>query len=264
MIRSRSMILAAVGAALFWGTTLPSAGEEDSPLSDGSVRELILSSPPGTRTSYFALEGETSRAWMRWMRGPDPEALREAGWRVELETYFPAIETRVLHTERLGSSERKLVWREVRAQSGRTLLAEWDERAGLRSSETFGTETIRREFGGFESSGFTPLHLVEWLRVSSDCKRAVQRYDPLANALEEFQIEGASFPALPGPLLSPSGQLAMRAVQLRRKDGSPGPFYVFRGEELVLFRLQEGGPWARRISARAYRDLFETNTDPGH
>ena len=113
--------------------TVAALGLQDAPIETGDVRAVEVSEPPGTLVRHYRLDHGGAAAeplgLVRWIAGPDPE--NEGGWRVEQDVIFFDEATRVIHTERLHRAKRKIVWREVRSRSGRTVLVEWtpDQRA---------------------------------------------------------------------------------------------------------------------------------------
>lgn len=232
----------------------PGPTVQDSPFEGRAIRELYLGLPPGTRVEYFRLDRESlldeaeripgASGLVRWIVGPDPE--REEAWRVELEASFFHGETRVIHTERLQPRMRELVFREVRAQAGRTLYLTWDPEVGVRSLEMMGGELRREELDPGRGTLF-PLSLVEMVRRGVDFQGSVSVFQPLVGAPEELE-------------LAVRDDGAERVLELRRGDLSAGS-YRFRETQLVSFRWQEGGPVATRISRAQYEALLTTRNE---
>lgn len=240
-------------AALLAGTVLaaPAQDTRDAPLERRSVRELYLGQPAGTRVEFFRLDREPAEPGARkgaplgiarWIGGPDPEG--EGGWRVECDTLFFDSETHVIHTERLRPRARKLVWREVRERSGRTVFLTWDPELGVKSIEMTGNDQIRRELDPGRGA-LLPLSAVEMVRQGTDLHGSAPVFQPLGNALETLSF-------------SVRDQADERVLELRREDELCAGSYRFRGKELVAFRWQAGGPMASRITRAQYEALLAT------
>jgi len=229
-----STLLAAAALAL---------GFQQKPLENGGVLAVEVSEPPGTRVRYFRLdhgdEATEPLGLVRWVSGPDPE--NEGGWRVEQDVTFFAEATRVIHTERLHRAKRKLVWREVRARSGRTVLVEWTPDGRAVSLETVGGEVVRKDLE-LGPDVLLPLALVEHARAGVDWDGTFPVYQPLVGdtELQRLSVERS------GP---------ERVLELRRLDGDLAGRFRFRDGELVGFRWQAGDLVARAIPAAAFDDL---------
>lgn len=244
------------GWLLVIGPAVPRAQQEAAwqkpPLLGRSLKELYLGLPPSTRVEYFRLDrlplgAAVDRSpdpcgLVRWIAGPDPEDSR--GWRVEIEATFFETGTRVVHTERLRPRQRELVFREIRAQAGRTLYLVWNPDEGLRSLEMMGG-VLRRE--GIEAGrgALLPLCAIEKVRRGAALSGTTPVFQPLAGAAEPLQFsiteEG------PG-----------RQLELRRADDLLAGSYHFEGRELISFRWQDGGPVASRIDRRTYEGRLAT------
>ena len=232
--------LTVLSAILVAAASTPS---QDTPLTSGDVRSVHLLKPAGTRVEHFRLErgapGSDPVGLVRWISGPDPE--HEGGWRVEREVIFFDETTRVVHTERLHPDRRKLVWREVRPRSGRTLVLEWTPDGRTTSYETIGGEIFRKELD-LPGGALLPLSLVEHARLGEDWQGSFPVFRPLASDFELLQLgvrrEGSA-----------------RQLELRRTDGLLVGRFQFRGHELESFRWQEGDLVARAISATTFREL---------
>ena len=263
---SRSYLLLPVVAGLaLLGIASALTGQE-GPLASGLVRDLELTVPPGTRMEYFRLdaaqsglpaqedvgadgspraladeasdlpEGPRPIGVVRWLGGPDPEV--EGGWRGEVEVRLFETRTRVLHSERLGPSVRKLVFREIRARSGRTLHLAWKPDGSARLAHTTGGE-VRRSVETLERRTQLPLGMIEYARRGALVPGRYPVFEPLAGrvGMQDIALEG------------PANE---RSLQAKRTDGSVAGEWRFRGSDLVGFRWQAGGPLATAISADEY------------
>ncbi len=227
-----------------------------------AVRAVVLEAPDGTRVEHFRLDrrGEAGpgRALdrapiglVRWISGPDPET--HGGWRVENEVLFLSEATRVQHTERLHPFERKLVWREVRERSGRTVRLQWTPEGLPVSFDTVGGPIRRRDLTA-EGKELLPLALVEFVRSGEQWWSGNFRvFQPLANDFEDLDVRVEEH------------EDGERVLEMRRKEtplseGTTGEGiltgrYHFRNGALVLFQWQEGGPVATPIDPAEYERL---------
>jgi hypothetical protein len=214
------------------------------PLESGAVRELELREPPGTRVEHFRLDlpgrsgSDGPLGLVRWVSGPDPVA----GRRIECETTWLDAATQVLHAERLRTSDRKLVWREVRAHSGRTVLLEWDAGGALRSSETLRGELVRRELDASRGA-LMPLFLVEEARRGAAFDGRLPIFRPLSNDLETCDVETR--------VLAPFGVELARTLEVRSGGLRTGR-WLFAGGALIGFEGARGGPVATPIATADY------------
>lgn len=201
-----------------------------------------------------------------------------AGYQIECEILFARAARdlpcqRVLHVEELCDKGARLVWREMGEGSGRSMLVEWMPGGlALRTVEWDKNETLREEIAAPDGA-VMPLYLIEILRLGRATTGRYLVFDPLARALVELELltsygdepaENTLAPVLAAvePTVSAgTGESAeagritgsrLRTVELLRADGSLAGRYRFRAAELVAFQWQEGGPWARRVSAREY------------
>ena len=208
-----------------------------------AVREVVLERPLGTRESWFRLDrpGEERGepvGLVRWRVAPGRED--DEGWTVESETLFVAEKTRLLHTEELSPTARRLVWREIRPPSGRTVRLEWPGEGPLSSYDQGGGAVLRRELEpGARAS--LPLALIELLRSGGE-GGSYSVYQPLSNAFEEL-------------VASVSDRGSERAIVLRRADGDLAGRFLFRGEECAEFQWQEGGAIGTPIERAEYDRL---------
>ena len=251
-----------LGGALLLLTALAvPAQDRTSPLESGDVRELVVQCPPGTRIDYFRLDlpsppgsGEEERdpspvGVVRWISGPDLEAERPVGLRLETTTTFFDVNTRVIHTEHLRNDERKLVYREVRERGGRTVLLEWNPADELRISETVGTGTRRRRIDSGRGV-LLPLYLVDLVRSGASIQGPFDVFGPLAGDVETLELEVRELAATTGDA-GPTAA-AQQELVLRREGKLLAGSFVFSDGRLVRFRWQEGGPEATGITAEEY------------
>lgn len=235
----RTIVLAAAGVCAL-------AQDERHPLTSGTLRELLVSAPHGTRVETFRLdlEGAESDAEPAGVAlllvEPKGDELR-----LELQARFFDAATQVVHVESIGQRARELVFREVRSAGGRTLRLEWKEGSPATSREVVGEEIASRSFAG-EPDFFLPLALVELARSGLVREGPVRVYAPLASGVEELVLRmrvEASEPDLP-----------RSSLELERGGRLAGRF-TFEAGALQSFRWQAGGLVARAVT-RADYDRF--------
>ncbi len=210
---------------------------------ESAVRAVVLEKPAGTRETYFRLDRSGAReaepiGLVRWLSGPAPEI--EGGWTVENEILFFAGGTRLYHSEHLAPTNRRLVWREVRPHSGRTVRLEWPGDGPPVSFESTGGTVLRKELAPGTQPLF-PLALVEFLR-SSGASGRYSVYQPLGNDFEELEAS----------VLDHGSE---REVELRRTNGDLAGRYRFQDGNWVEFQWQEGGTVARPVDRAEYDRL---------
>lgn len=210
----------------------------------------VLETPPRTSRDLVMSRGRTVGlvAWRR-RRVAD-------GIQLECESTFADDEhrsesARVLHVEQLTDAGPRLVWREI-GRGGRALRAEWSrDGENLRVIEWSASET-RRESVGTGKGAVMPLYLLELARTGRITAGSFLRFDPLVRGLDlaelctSYEVENST------PENANAGAMALRAVELRRSDGTSAGRYVFRGSELCAFQWQESDVWAVRISPEEY------------
>lgn len=237
----RPLLLALLAAATAGGAP----DEPASPIEAGDVVAFELPEAPGMRREHFVLrDGREVLGLVSTFVGPRGDDLR-----AERTFELFEIETSVRHVETLTPRGPRLVWREVRERSGRTSLVEWSE-DGERvvRVDWLGGEAERRESSP-ESGALLPLFLIDSVREGQFPAGRFDVVDAPSGGIEELDVRVAVLP------LRPRGLVCARRLVLSRPDGSLAGDYLFLGRELALFRLQEGGPVARRVSAARYREL---------
>lgn len=232
------------------GTGLDLPGVRRAPIDSGYVRDVSLERPAGTALRHYRLDlpgaspSDAPLGLVRWLRSP-LEPGSAGAQRLEVETCFPGVGTRVIHAETLQLGARKLVWREVRERAGRTVLALQESGFELATSETLGRDVQRTTLAAPPETLF-PLQLVELLRDGAESPGPLVLYEPLANGLTEVEL---FLRDLPGPL-------PLRLARLARPDGTSAGAYIFAGSELLHFCGQGGGPVATPVSADEYARLI--------
>jgi hypothetical protein len=208
-------------------------------------------------------ESDGERAYARPLGAVEWRRMaRDDGMQIECEMLFArtggdAPCQRVLHVEELREPRARLVWREIGAGSGRSVLAEWDaDRLALHTVDWGTRETVREEISTSRGA-VMPLYLIEMLREGRVTSGPQLVFDPLARALCELEIvtsygDAGSPPCPAGPPGAAQSPPRSRLVELRRSDGTLAGRYRFRGTELVAFQWQDGGPWAQRVAAREH------------
>lgn len=249
------LLLACAGLAHARGAGVDGSRARPAPIDSGYVREVGLEPPPGSVLRHYRLDlpgapaARVPLGVVRWVCGRVGD---EGALRSEVETSFPGIGTRVIHVEALGAGEGKLVWREVRERSGRTVLAQREAGLGLRTAETLGRD-VQRASSALPPEALFPLELVEALRVGRARAGPLVLYEPLANELARLELRLRPLPA----------PLPLRLASLVRSDGASAGAFVFAGGELLSFRGQGGGPVATPISAEEFARLIAPSSSPG-
>jgi len=258
-IRMLALLAALASSGLPLGaSSVPPAGPpQETPFDTGDVVAFEVPEPAGMRKEYFALELPAA--------GSTPLAEPPSGVcallrsdvdgvvRLESRTTYFDVDTRVIHTEELTPDGPKLVWREVRERSGRTVILDWvGGEWEVASVDWSGLEAERRPIDPARGV-VLPSFLLEEVRSGSYLSGGFDVFDPLANGVEEL-VGSTRTVWLPVPLAAP-----LRHFVWRRADGTLAGEYWFAGRELVGFRLQAGGPVARRIDAATYEDLLEAH-----
>jgi hypothetical protein len=217
--------------------------EARSPLESGLVRAVELESPPGTFVQHFRLESPAARAGevaglARYLSGPDPEG----GLRVELELEYFAGEVRVIQSERASLTGRRLVFREVRLDGGRTLFLTGSPTAGYECQELAGGEALRRTF---EDAGEFPLLIVEAARRGLALPTEARVFEPLAGQPEPSAIA-----------------LLDDRLVLSRADGSVRFATRFADGAPVEWTWNDRAPVARAITREEYGSLRAARPAP--
>jgi len=259
-------------AALFAGEASPLArstpADQEPTVEAGPAPSLVGS--VRVREEHFVLEAAPPDALLA--PSPHAEPLGLVSWRlredgegreIELDVRFLEEAQRVLHVEHLQARGAKLVWRELRAAGGRSLLGEWDEKTGaLRVIEWGGPTAVRESLVASEGA-VLPLYLLELARAGEVEGGRLEVFDPLARSLEglrvvqRFGARRAPVEAAEATSAEDRGFLLQRMVELVRDDGTLAGSYLFSGDELLAFRWQAGGPRARRIPPEEYRERLE-------
>lgn len=258
-IRARLLPLAVVlaGPALAaYGTRSEAAlAQQGRALENGDIRSIAVHPPEETRVEHFRLDAVDWDAELpdpdteplglvRFVQGPDVEEPADGpARRLEQEITFFDADTRVIHTERLHPVTRRLVWREVREGSGRTLLVDWALHGGMRSTETVGGAVVRRDHD-VSRGAFLPLYLLDLARERQSFDGVFRVFLPLSRTIEDVRLETWTEVG--------TGGSDRFVLSIRRPDGTSAGRYVFEGDRLVAFQWQRGGPVAREISRNEY------------
>ena len=220
---------------------------EKGPDEEGLHEEALEVLPPAAvRVRWFRLEvadpAEGERdvplGLLRWVSGHDAgrgELFTELEW-----TLFEP-RTRITHVETLEEGERKLVFRERRPRSGRTLVVAGNPRAGYRSVETTGGDLFRRELA---EAGQLSLLLLEAARQGLELPARSRLFEPLSGT---FQTR------YPRVEEAPDG---LRTLRLYDAEGRTRARHRFQGTEPVELRFSEEGPRALAVSRREYERLL--------
>lgn len=204
------------------------------PLTGGAVivrtEQFILEDADGTLAGFATWrrrEGSRGVQFERDLRFRDPE---ERG-----------VEPGIFHVECLERSGSRLVRRET-GSGARALLAEFTQSDGNLRAYEWGPCGTRQEVLALHETATLPLYLAELARTGRFAAGRVGCFDPEARAVVE--IEAATWYAMDGA--------SERTTEFRRMDGTLVLEMRFDGTDLVGFRLQDGGPWARRVPAEIY------------
>jgi hypothetical protein len=202
----------------------------------------------GTRREHFELRRGGELVGVVASLFGEGQGRAERDLRAELRFDLWSIQTRVHHVETRTPRGPRLVWREQRQRSGRTVLFEWSEDGDrLVQVDWGGGDGLRRESPA-ETGALLPLFLVASVRAGAFPRGRFDVVDPPSGSVAELAVHVRRVPWIPG-----SG-LSARCLVLRRTDGSLAGQYLFLGKELIGFRFQEGGPVALRVSSMRFRE----------
>ncbi len=218
------------------------AADAPPPIAPGAV--LV-------RSEHFVLEDAdgTVAGFAVWRRREGPR-----GVQLERDLRFrdpdePGREPGIFHVECLERSGSRLVRRET--GSGRAVMAELSQVDGSLRAFEWGPCGARQEVLALHETAALPLYLAELARSGRFAAGRVGCFDPEARVV--LDVEASTTYPLDGG--------ASRTTELRRPDGTLVLELRFEGTELAGFRLQEGGPWARRIPAETYARLRGSTPD---
>ncbi len=217
-----------------------------APLESPSVVAFELGEDSDLRHEYFELRQDGAYVG----RVVSTVGMRGGSLRAEMQLDLGPIATRVHHVERITTRGPRLVWREMRERSGRTVMAEWSE-DGERLIDIAwnGGDAVRRETTP-PAGALLPLFLVDSVRSGGFPSGAFDVFLPTSGSVEELQVRVES---LPGAAVG-KGLLSLRRLALCRADGTLAGEYLFAAGELLAFRVQDGGPVAVRVSHETYRE----------
>ena len=235
------LLLAAPGSPQDDGRALP-------PLERPGLLELTLPERAGVLAEHFRLE----------LPGAAPDAaplgaarlvrIEDAGERrLEWDTFFFDARVRVLHIERLERDSLALVWRELGERTGRTVHVSFDQSSNALDVSDVGGPAARHRELVLGEGAFAPLFLLEQDRAGRLSPGAFRRVDANAAAIESVRLEHG---VVPGHWLA-----GTRLSSWTRPDGSLAGRYLFAGDRLKAFQVQEGGPVAVAISPVQYEAL---------
>lgn len=228
-------------ALLVAGSALP--GTAPAPVGDGPPV------PPGSvvvRSEHFVLEDADGAlaGFAVWRKRESPR-----GVQLERELRFrsvdePGVEPGLFHVECLERSGSRLVQREV-GSGGRAVMAEFARPAGDLRAYEWGPCGARQQVLALDATAAFPLYVAELARAGRFAAGRIGCFDPQAR--EVVDLEATTSYATDGA--------SQRTTELRREDGTLVIELCFDGTELRGFRLQDGGPWARRIEVETYAGL---------
>jgi len=218
----------------------PTPGTSRDTFETGHISELFIGRPPGAQVLYFRLDrgkrsDEEPLGVARWMRS------RGSGFgesRSEVEIYFFENGTRLSHVEQMLPGERLLVWREFRAQGGRSLHLRGAASSGFQLTDTSRGEVRRARIGG--RRGLLPLEIVEAVGRGRDYMGAFPVFQPLSGSFESLQLHTRNGRDARG--------YRFRDLRVTEEDGTVRASYRFRRGEVHEFGWRDDGPRARRIT----------------
>jgi len=213
-----------------------------SAFKDGEVVAFEIPEKPGETHEYFRFASHQDVLGVAAVHvGAEKDAMRTE---MRLD-YFP-IKTRVMHVERQTPTGPRLIWRETRPRSGRTVMVDWGpDGESLTSVDWSGRDALRQEELP-EVGALLPLYLINHVREGQFLGGRFDIFNPISNRVEEWTASVKRVALLP---TSPNHA---RRLVLTRADGSLAGEYIFVGKELLLFRLQRGGPVAVRTDRAGY------------
>ena len=168
---------------------------------------------------------------------------------LEVQIDYPFENIQVLAVECLDPRSPRMVWREVSDGAGRTVMAEWTARSEELRVREWGIDGSLRETKQTRAGAVMPQYLLELIRSGQVTAGGFEVFAPLSHDLERWTLVTSYRRE------RAAGTTYLRQAELRREDGTLAGRYVFRGEDLVEFQLQEGGAVARRMEAAAFADL---------
>jgi len=205
------------------------------------------------RSEHFVFEDASGApaGFAIWRRREGPRGLqleRELRFRSPDE---PGVEPGLFHVECLERTGSRLVQREI-GSGGRVLLAELSRVANDLRAFDWGPCGQRQEILSLDETAALPLYLAELVRAGRFASGRVGCFDPGSRAVVELQATTSY--ATDGPIV--------RTTELRRADGTLALELRFEGTDLLGFRLQDGGPWARRVEAETYAQVLGSGARP--
>jgi hypothetical protein len=164
---------------------------------------------------------------------------------VALEVHLFDERTRVHHAERYSATEGpRLVYREVRDRTGRTVMLEWDEELGaLRSIEYTGARDAHRRSVAPEGGALLWLWCMEEVRAGGELSGELPLYDPVAGRVDPVRAETTWLPIHGFPF---------RSVTWRRSDGTLSAEFFALGDRILVWRRQRGGAVLQRVDEAEY------------
>ena len=213
-----------------------------SAFSDGEVVAFEIPEKPGATHEYFEFFSDRDTLGVAAVHvGAEKDSMRTE---MRLD-YFP-IKTRVMHVERQTPTGPRLIWRETRPRSGRTVMVDWGPDGESLTSVDWSGRDARRQEELPEVGALLPLYLINHVREGQFLGGRFDIFNPISNRVEEWTASVKRVALLP---TSPN---RARRLVLTRADGSLSGEYIFVGKELILFRLQRGGPVAVRTDRASY------------
>lgn len=221
----------------------------------------VLDKAPPTARALVASHGRPV-GLVAWRRRSAADGIQLECESTFVDSERRAAPPRVLHVERLTEAGPRLVWREI-GGSGRALRAEWSRDGARLLAVEWSLNETRRESVGTGAGAVMPLYLLELARTGRVTAGSFLRFDPLVRGLESielctsYEVDENAGRARPDDVSSDAAvrataHVALRAVELRRGDGSSAGRYIFRGSDLIAFQWQDGDVWAVSISAEEY------------
>jgi len=239
----RLALLCAAAAVCLPAPRAVTAGGPDVASREVRVEQFVLEDADG-KLAGFAL-------WRRREGTRGIQLERELRFRSSDE---PGVETGLFHVECLERTGSRLVQREV-GSGGRAVMAEWAQVGGALRAFEWGPCGTKQEVLAVDESAALPLYLSELARTGQFAAGRIGCFDPQSRAVVELDVQTRYVTDAANPS-------ATRRVELRRADGTLYLEMLFTGVELSGFRLQDGGPWGRRVTDEEARGLQLSEAGP--
>jgi len=229
-----------------WGASRPIAAR--APITSTLAREefFVLELARSANTQPARAPAVVGVSVWRRSEGSDVQ--------LECETRFFEERTRVQQIERPSDDAARFVWREWRANKGRTVRVQWNAASERFDLVEWGrSEPIRVELDAAGELHW-PLEAIELARDSSEMPSPFVWFDALSRSCErvhasvEWRGQASATDA--------NAQELLRRVRLEDDSGVCVGEFDFVADELRSYRWQAGGLRARRVESDEYERLI--------